>query len=69
MLHQELTKKIIGCAFTVHNTLGAGFLEKVYEQALMLELRVSGLVVESQVPLSVIYRDQIVGEYFADLIV
>ncbi len=69
MLHQELTKKIIGYAFTVHNTLGAGFLEKVYEQALMLELRVSGLVVESQVPLSVIYRDQIVGEYFADLIV
>jgi len=69
MLHQELTKKIIGCAFTVHNTLGAGFLEKVYEQALMLKLRVSGLVVESQVPLSVIYRDQIVGEYFADLIV
>ena len=69
MLHQELTKKIIGCAYTVHNTLGAGFLEKVYEQALMLELKVSGLVVESQVPLSVIYRDQIVGEYYADLIV
>ena len=69
MLHQELTKKIIGCAYPVHNTLGAGFLEKVYEQALMLELKVSGLVVESQVPLSVIYRDQIVGEYYADLIV
>ena len=69
MLHQELTKKIIGCAYMVHNTLGAGFLEKVYEQALMLELKVSGLVVESQVPLSVIYRDQIVGEYYADLIV
>ena len=69
MLHQELTKKIIGCAYTVHNTLGAGSLEKVYEQALMLELKVSGLVVESQVPLSVIYRDQIVGEYYADLIV
>ncbi len=69
MLHQELTKKIIGCAYTVHNTLGAGFLEKVYEQALMLELKVSGLVVESHVPLSVIYRDQIIGEYFADLIV
>ena len=69
MLHQELTKKIIGCAYTAHNTLGAVFLEKVYEQALMLELKVSGLVVESQVPLSVIYRDQIVGEYYADLIV
>ena len=69
MLHQELTKTIIGCAYTVHNALGAGFLEKVYEQALMLELKASGLVVESQVPLSVTYRDHIVGEYYADLIV
>ena len=69
MLHQELTKTIIGCAYTVHNTLGAGILEKVYEQALMLELKASGLVVESQVPLSVTYRDHIVGEYYADLIV
>ena len=69
MLHQELTKTIIRCAYTVHNTLGAGFLEKVYEQALMLELKASGLVVESQVPLSVTYRDHIVGEYYADLIV
>ena len=69
MLHQELTKKIIGCAFTVHNTLGAGFLEKVYEQALILELKASGLSVRSQEPLSVKYRDQIIGEYFADLIV
>ena len=69
MLHQELTKKIIGCAFTVHNTLGAGFLEKVYEQALILELTASGLSVRSQEPLSVKYRDQIVGEYYADLVV
>jgi GxxExxY protein len=43
MLHQELTKKIIGCAYTAHNTLGAGFLEKVYEQALMLEFKVFSL--------------------------
>ena len=69
MLHQELTKTIIGCAYTVHNTLGVGFLEKVYDQALMLELKASGLVVESQVPLSVTYRDHIVGEYYAELIV
>ena len=69
MLHQELTKKIIGCAFTVHNTLGAGYLEKVYEQALILELKASGLSVRSQEPLSVKYRDPIIGEYFADLIV
>ena len=69
MLHQELTKTIIGCAYTVHNTLGVGFLEKVYDQALMLELKASFLVVESQVPLSVTYRDHIVGEYYAELIV
>ena len=69
MLNQDLTKKIIGCAFTVHNTLGSGFLEKVYEQALILELKASGLSVRSQEPLSVKYRDQIIGEYFADLIV
>ena len=69
MLHQELTKKIIGCAFTVHNTFGSGFLEKVYEQALILELKAAGLSVQGQVPLSVNYRDQIIGEYFADLIV
>ena len=69
MLNQDLTKKIIGCAFTVHNTLGSGFLEKVYEQSLILELKASGLSVRSQEPLSVKYRDQIIGEYFADLIV
>ena len=69
MLNHDLTKKIIGCAFTVHNTLGSGFLEKVYEQALILELKASGLSVRSQEPLSVKYRDQIIGEYFADLIV
>ena len=69
MLHQELTKTIIGSAYTVHNPLGAVFLEKVYEQALILELKASGLSVRSQEPLSVKYRDQIIGEYFADLIV
>ena len=69
MLNQDLTEKIIGCAFTVHNTLGSGFLEKVYEQALILELKASGLSVRSQKPLSVKYRDQIIGEFFADLIV
>ena len=69
MLNQDLTEKIIGSAFTVYKTLGAGFLEKVYEQALILELKASGLSVRSQEPLSVKYRDQIIGEYFADLIV
>jgi len=50
MLHQELTEQIIGCAYTVNNTMGAGFLEKVYEQAFILELEASGLSVQSQIP-------------------
>ena len=49
--------------------LGHGFLEKVYEKALMIELRNRGLGVENQVPLKVIYKEEIIGEYFADLLV
>ena len=64
-----LTERIIGCAYRVHNTLGAGFLEKVYENALMIELREAGLGVEQQVSIPVRYRGQVVGEYFADLMV
>jgi len=62
-----ITEKIIGCAYTVSNTLGVGFLEKVYEKALMIELCKHGLLVESQKPLLVHYDNQIVGEYFVDL--
>ena len=64
-----ITEKIIGCAYTVSNTLGAGFLEKVYENALAHELRKAGLKVEQQRPIQVIYDGVAVGEYFADLIV
>jgi GxxExxY protein len=64
-----LTEKIIGCAFKVHNVLGCGFAERVYENALLLELREAGLVVQQQVPIVVRYRDAVVGEYVADLIV
>lgn len=65
----DLTEKVIGCAFTVSNALGAGFLEKVYENALAYELRHSGLEVVQQHPISVQYRGQVVGEYVADLFV
>jgi len=64
-----LTEKIIGCAYTVANTLGYGFLEKVYENSLAFELRKSGLSIEQQKPLTVSYSGAIVGEYFADLFV
>ncbi len=66
---KQLTQTIIGCAFTVHNTLGSGFLEKVYENALRLELERADLQVVQQAPISVIYRGIPVGEYYADLLV
>ena len=59
----------VGCAFTVLNTLGAGFLEKVYENALARELREAGLGVVQQPGVKVMYRGSAVGEYFADLVV
>ena len=64
-----LTRRIIGCAMTVSNALGSGFLEKVYENALLVELRSNGLAAEQQKPLDIYYRDILVGEYFADIVV
>jgi GxxExxY protein len=65
----ELTERIIGCAYEVSNRLGCGFLEKPYENALRIELQLLGLAVLQQHPIPILYRDQIVGEYFADLLV
>ena len=65
----ELTETIIGCAYAVANTLGHGFLEKVYENALAHELRKKGLHVEQQYPLTVQYDGIVVGEYLSDLLV
>ncbi len=65
----DLTEKVIGCAFRVHNELGAGFLEKVYENAFRLELAHAGIRVKQQHPIPVKYRDEPVGEYYADLMV
>jgi GxxExxY protein len=67
--HQAITEKIITSFYTVYNILGYGFLEKVYENAMLIELRKAGLDVAPQAPIKVFYNDQIVGEYFADLIV
>lgn len=66
---KELTERIIGCAYAVSNELGCGFLEKVYENALTLELHQTGLEAEKQKHISVYYCGTIVGEYVADLIV
>jgi len=65
----ELTKKIIGSAYTVHSNLGKGFLEKVYENAMVIELRELGLSVQQQTPIKVNYKGENVGEYYADLVV
>jgi GxxExxY protein len=67
--YNSLTEVVIGCAFTVSNTLGTGFLEKVYENALAHELRKAGLRVQQQAPLQVRYDGMLVGEYIADLLV
>jgi GxxExxY protein len=67
MKDDDLTKTIIGCAYKVHNTLGPGFLEKVYENALRIELEKLGLRVKQQEPINVSYEGQVVGEYYADL--
>ena len=66
---EQLTYQIRGAIFEVNRVLGAGFLEKVYERALLLELVSGGLKAESQVPINVKYKDQNVGEYFVDIIV
>jgi len=64
-----ITEKIIGCAYKVGNTLGCGFLEKVYENALKVELAKAGLLVEQQYPVTILYDGHVVGEYVADLLV
>ena len=65
----RVTEKIINCVYRVSNTLGSGFLEKVYENALVIELRQNGLRVEQQYPIKVFYNDNLVGDFFADLLV
>ncbi len=65
----QLTERVIGCAYAVGNALGCGFLEKVYENALALELRKAGLKAEQQRAIKVRYRGAIVGDYAADILV
>ena len=65
----ELTYLINGAIFEVNRILGPGFLEKVYENALLMELKARGIKAAAQYPIKVRYKDQIVGEYFADLLV
>lgn len=68
-LHEDLTEKVIRCFYKVYNTLGFGFLEKVYHNALVLELQEQGIECKSQFPIKVMYGNRVVGEYFADILV
>jgi GxxExxY protein len=67
--HKELSERIIAAAYNVHNELGYGFLEKVYRNALAIELEEAGIKCIVEVPLKVSYHNKIVGDYFADIIV
>ncbi|MGH7908434.1 MAG: GxxExxY protein [Thermodesulfobacteriota bacterium] len=69
ILYEDLSYKIIGLAMEVHRKLGYGFLEKVYENALMLLLRREGIEAKQQAPIKVYFEGEVVGEYFADILV
>ena len=67
--HEQITKDVIGCAFEVINELGAGFLESVYEKALLLALQQKGLIAIAQHPVKVVFRNECVGDFYADILV
>ncbi len=69
LIHSQITQKILRAYFNVYNNLGYGFLEKLYENALMIELKYLGLNVIQQKPIKVCYQNIIIGEYFADLMI
>ena len=69
LLEKDLTEKIIAACFEVSNELGAGFLESVYEKALLIALTDKGLKAETQVPLKVVFRNRVVGDFYADTLV
>lgn len=69
MKYKELSSKIINTFYTVYNALGYGFLEKVYENAMMIELKKMGLDCKNQFPINVMYENEIVGEYYADILI
>ena len=69
MKHEEITEKIIGCAYKVYNTIGFGFLESVYEKCFLIELRKVGFTAEAQKRIPVSYEGEIVGDFTADIVV
>lgn len=69
LLYEEITNKILAACFEVSTELGSGFLESVYQNALMIALQEKGLTIEREYPLAVSFRGQIVGQFYADILV
>jgi len=69
MEYEKITEAIIGCAYRVYNKMGFGFLESVYENCLLIELRKAGLDTETKKSITVYYEGEVVGEFVADIIV
>ena len=69
MKFEETTEKIIQAFYKVYNTLGYGFLEKVYERAMLIELAKLNLKCENQIPINIFYEGKVIGEFFADILV
>jgi GxxExxY protein len=67
--HKELTEKIINIFYRVYNKLGYGFLEKAYESAMMIEFKREDILAVSQSPIKVFYEGEVIGEYYADILV
>ena len=67
MEQENITHKVIGCAYKVYNTLGFGFLESIYHKAMLIELTQAGLTFESEKPLKVLYGNKIIGEFSVDI--
>lgn len=68
-MHSDLTSDILRVYYDVYNKLGYGFLEKVYENAMMIELKKQDISCQRQVPIDVYYDDQTIGQYYADILV
>src|SRR5262245_43982278 len=69
LLHRDITEQVIGAAFEVHRVLGYGFLERVYQRAMQVELTLRGLKADVESKIKVYYKDVVVGDYSADLLV
>ncbi|CAN5770013.1 hypothetical protein BH24ACI1_BH24ACI1_04580 [soil metagenome] len=69
MLYEKIIGKILEACFKVSNELGIGYLESVYEKALLVALRQKGLKAENQIPLQVKFRGEVIGEFFVDILV